>query len=136
MGLGFGASEIAPNSAGPPTLTVSATKCAPGWSAPRSGLTVFNVRNTSRSTVYSVDLLGGDQTLVYGEIEMLAPGTEDQMDALLPPGKYSFECDAFSGESLLSDVRRVSGPPVAGPTLTCLSRRTRSNWPRWATGRA
>ena len=117
-GLGFGVSEIAakiaPDGGGPPTVTVSAAKCAPGWSPPRSGLTVFTVKNISRSTVYSIDLLGEDQTLVYGEIEMLAPGTEDQMDALLPPGMYSFECDAFSGISLLSAVRQVSGPPVSG----------------------
>jgi high-affinity iron transporter len=96
------------------TITVSDTKCAPGWSPPRSGLTVFTVKNTSASDIYSVDLLGPDQALVYADIEMLAPGTEDQMPAVLPPGDYSFECDSYSGASLLSDVEKVSGASVTG----------------------
>jgi high-affinity iron transporter len=99
---------------GDPTITVSATECAPGWAAPRSGLSVFTVKNTSASTIYGIDLVGADQVLVYGDIEMLAPGTEDQMDALLPPGEYAFECESFDGAALESRVERVSGPPVTG----------------------
>ncbi len=73
----------------PAPVTVSATECAPRWSAPRSGLTVFTVKNTSKNTIYGIDLVGANQVLVYGDIEMLAPGTEDQMDAVLPPGRLS-----------------------------------------------
>ncbi len=98
----------------PAAVLVSTTKCAPGWSAPRSGLTVFTVKNTSRSTIYEIDLVGANQALVYGDIDMLAPGTEDQMDALLPPGDYSFQCESFAGANLTSRVERVSGPPVSG----------------------
>ena len=99
---------------GPAAVTVSATACAPGWSAPRSGLTVFTVKNTSKNTIYGIDLVGANQVLVYGDIEMLAPGTEDQMDALLPPGDYSFQCESFSGATLTSRVERVGGPRVTG----------------------
>jgi high-affinity iron transporter len=75
---------------------------------------VFTVKNTSRGTIYGVDLVGANQALVYGDIEMLAPGTEVQMDARLPPGEYSFQCESFSGATLMSRVERVSGPPVSG----------------------
>ena len=93
---------------------MTATECAPGWAAPRSGLTVFTIKNTSKDTIYGIDLVGANQVLVYGDIEMLAPGTEDQMDALLPPGHYSFQCESFSGATLESRVEQVNGPPVAG----------------------
>src|SRR5580700_5341673 len=82
---------------GTPTalITVSSTACAPGWQAPHSGRTVFTVDNVSAGTIYEVELVGANQTSVYGEIEMLAPGTEDKMDVVLPPGRYSFSCNAF-----------------------------------------
>lgn len=95
-------------------ITVSATRCAPGWLAPHSGQTVFNVTNTSKDTIYGVDIVGANQLTVYGEIEMLAPGTEVPLAVVLPPGQYSFECEAFSGVSLFSSVRRVRGPAVTG----------------------
>ena len=98
----------------PAPVTVSATECAPGWLAPRSGLTVFTVKNTSKNTIYGIDLVGANQVLVYGDIEMLAPGTEDQMDAVLPPGDYLFQCESFAGATLTSRVERVTGPPVSG----------------------
>jgi high-affinity iron transporter len=95
-------------------ITVSSTACAPGWKPPGSGRTVFTVDNVTAATTYAVDLVGANQTSVYGEIEMLAPGTEDTMDVVLAPGRYSFTCDAFSGVVLRSAVEQVSGPPVNG----------------------
>ncbi len=97
-----------------PLITVSSTACAPGWQAPRSGRTVFTIDNVSAGTIYEVDLVGANQTSVYGEVEMLAPGTEDTMDVVLPPGRYSFTCNAFSGALLRSQVEQVTGPPVSG----------------------
>ena len=102
----------APTSAA--TITVSSTACAPGWRAPRSGQTDFKVDNVSAATIYEIDLVGANQTSVYGEIPMLAPGTEDTMGVVLPPGRYSFACNAFSGAVLRSAVEQVSGPPVSG----------------------
>jgi high-affinity iron transporter len=95
-------------------VTVSSTACAPGWRAPRSGRAVFTVDNVTAATIYQVDLVGANQTSLYGEIGMLAPGTEDTMDVVLPPGHYSFTCDAFSGAVLRSTVEQVTGPPVSG----------------------
>lgn len=94
----------------PAPVTVSATECAPGWLAPRSGLTVFTVKNTSKNTIYGIDLVGANQVLVYGDIEMLAPGTEDQMDAVLPPGDYLFQCESFAGATLTSRCRTGHRP--------------------------
>jgi len=95
-------------------ITVSSTACAPGWQAPHSGRTVFTIANVTAGTIYEVDLVGANQTSVYGQIEMLAPGTKDTMDVVLPPGSYSFTCDAFSGAVLRSAVEQVSGPSVRG----------------------
>lgn len=95
-------------------ITVSSTACAPGWQAPRSGRTVFTVDNLTAATIYEVDLVGANQRSLYGEIEMLAPGTEDTMDVVLRSGRYSFICNASSGAVLRSAVEQVSGPPVSG----------------------
>lgn len=99
---------------GPNTVIVSASACAPGWTAPHSGERVFEVRNVSRDTVYGIDLVGANQLSVYGEIETLGPGTTVPMDVVLPPGRYSFECEAFTGAELESRVEQVTGPPVKG----------------------
>jgi iron uptake system EfeUOB component EfeO/EfeM len=95
-------------------IVVTSSACAPGWTAPRSGRTVFQVANRSASSIYEVDLVGANGASVYGEIEMLAPGTELPLDVVLPPGAYSFQCQAFSGVTLLSRVERVEGPKVFG----------------------
>ena len=59
-------------------------------------------------------LLGADQPTVYGEIEVLGPGTSATMDVVLPPGRYSLECESITGSSNFSELRTVSGPPVTG----------------------
>jgi high-affinity iron transporter len=96
------------------TIVVSDAACAPGWVAPRSGRTVFEVENTSKDTIYGVDLVGANQVSVYGEIETLAPGTADTMDAVLPTGRYSFQCESFAGFTINSRVESVDGPAVGG----------------------
>jgi high-affinity iron transporter len=111
---GGAASGASPTSGTGEVITVSSTACAPGWQPPGSGRSVFTVDNVSTVTTYEVDLVGANQVSVYGFIEMLAPGTEDTMDVVLPPGQYSFACAAFSGPSFQSQVEQVSGPPVSG----------------------
>jgi high-affinity iron transporter len=96
-------------------VVVSNKGCATGWVAPRSGETVLTVENRSPSTIFGVDLVGKSQVSVYGEIDMLAPGTKDTMDVTLPPGLYSFQCEAFSGFTSESRVERVTGPKVVAP---------------------
>jgi high-affinity iron transporter len=95
-------------------IVVSASACAPGWAAPRSGQTTFELENATRSTIFGVDLVGSNEVSVYGETEMLAPGTTVPMAVLLPPGRYSFECESFSGGTTYSRPEVVTGPPVSG----------------------
>ncbi len=66
------------------------------------------------SSPYSVELLAADQLTVYGEIEVIGPGPSATMDVVIPPGRYSLECESFTGAANFSDVETVSGPPVTG----------------------
>lgn len=97
-----------------PTVVLSGNACGPEWNPPSSGQHLLAVKNASRRSIYEVDLVGSNQVSVYGEIEMIAPGTTVLMDATLPPGRYSFECENDDGASLSSDTETVSGPPVTG----------------------
>jgi high-affinity iron transporter len=101
-------------SADPARIVVTETACAPGWVAPRSGRTVFTVENATTYSTYEIDLIGGNQVSVYGEIEELAPKTTGTMDVVLPPGRYSFECESYAGAELSSQPALVTGPRVAG----------------------
>jgi iron uptake system EfeUOB component EfeO/EfeM len=106
--------RLQPRSTGSPaTLTITPAGCGPNWAAPRAGRSQLTVANRL-STTYSVDLLGADQTSVYGEIDVLGPGTTGTMDVVLPPGRYSVECESIAGSSTFSEVRSVIGPPVTG----------------------
>lgn len=98
--------------AGAPTIVLTATACGPGWTAPTSGQHLLAVRNASRHAVYEVDLVGSDQVSVYGELEEVAPGTTVTMDATLPPGRYSFECENYDGAETYSATETVTGAPV------------------------
>lgn len=93
------------------TIVVSTSACAPGWHPPPSGQHLVTVENASRSEIFEVDLISASHHAVYGEIEMLAPGTEDTMDEETPPGSYYVECESFSGFTRYSALLRVSGPP-------------------------
>ncbi|HWB22447.1 MAG TPA: EfeM/EfeO family lipoprotein [Gaiellaceae bacterium] len=94
-------------------IVVSDSGCGFDWVAPHSGRTVFTVQNTTPKTIYSVALVGADQSSIYGQIEALAPSTEVPLDVVLPPGEYSFLCQTKSGYTLVSPSREVTGPPVA-----------------------
>ena len=97
----------------PAAVVISSSTCAPGWVPPRSGHRLLTVSNQT-SSPFSVELLGADQLTVYGEIEVIGPGTSATMDVVIPPGRYSLECESFTGAANFSDVETVSGPPVAG----------------------
>jgi iron uptake system EfeUOB component EfeO/EfeM len=95
-------------------IVVSDSACAPNWAAPASGRTIFDVENTSASTVYDVQLVGAERGAIYGEIHMLAPATTVPLDVVLPPGRYSFRCQGGVGYGLSSETETVTGPRVAG----------------------
>jgi high-affinity iron transporter len=111
--VAVGVFELTRGGGGARTVVVSQTGCGFDWVAPRSGETLFTVRNTTPKTVYSVVLVGADQSTIYGQIDSLAPGTELPLDVVLPPGEYSFRCETPSGDTLVSPSREVRGGPVA-----------------------
>jgi high-affinity iron transporter len=113
-GIGLAARAGAHPASPDRTVLVTASACAPGWTAPRSGQTTFQLKNTSTSSIFGVDLVGADEVSVYGETEMLAPGTTVPMAVVLPPGRYAFECESFSGGTSYSRPEEVTGPPVTG----------------------
>jgi high-affinity iron transporter len=90
-------------------IIVSDAACGPGWVAPAAGRDRLSIENRSRRSTFGVDLVGGDQVSVYGEIETLAPGTRRTLDAVLPPGRYTLECESFSGGVLSSQSVQVEG---------------------------
>ncbi|HET9058437.1 MAG TPA: hypothetical protein VFN61_00840, partial [Acidimicrobiales bacterium] len=81
------------------TVSVNAQVCAPGWTAPRSGLATFTVVNATAGTPYRVQIMGASGPEVYGQLDMVAPGTRASFQALLPPGRYSIDCLSASGPS-------------------------------------
>jgi high-affinity iron transporter len=113
--LGVLGSGSAPAAAGAatPTIVLSGSACGPEWNPPHSGQHLLDIENASRHAIYEVELVGENQVSVYGEVEMIAPGTTVPMDATLAPGRYSFECENYDGANLYSDTESVSGKPVA-----------------------
>jgi iron uptake system component EfeO len=86
------------------SVEVSPSACGHGWSHPKTGQQVFDLRNTS-SAASEVDLTDPRTGAVYGEIEGLAPGTARPMQVTLGNGTYAFKC-------LPDDADAVTGPTV------------------------
>jgi hypothetical protein len=92
-------------------ITVTEIDCAQGWVPPRSGQRQLTVDNAGTSVV-DVALVGATSSLVYGEIEAMAPGTIRTMTVVVPPGRYRMQCTYSEGATFLSEAVTVSGPPV------------------------
>ena len=106
-------------------VSVTATTCVTSlesWRA-RSGRTVFIVRNATRNDYFFVQIVAQDSATmnlrygllvgkVYGQLDVLAPGTSAQLDATLPPGAYFFRCLDRHGV-VNWGPGKVSGPPLA-----------------------
>lgn len=88
-------------------VEVSTGSCGRGWTAPRPGLQVFDLHNTSdgAAEVYLDDPRTGR---IYGEVDGLAPGTSRPLTVDLGSGSYAFTC-------LQNDTDAVTGPTVAVP---------------------
>jgi len=114
-----------------PTIAVSDSACAPGWSA-ASGRTIFTVQNTAPHDFFTVEVVSGANPLlaanpvsaeyaaaaanapVYGQINMVAPETSVPLDVVLPPGRYFIHCLDSNGNTLNSPIVSVTGPPASG----------------------
>ena len=96
-----------------------------GWRAPASGRTLFTLRNLTARSYFLVQIVAADSTTVdprygflvgkvFGQLDMLAPGTTAGLDAVLPPGRYFFRCLDQTGNSNDSEIEKVSGRAVPG----------------------
>ncbi len=104
-----GASTV--SNKGDSAITVTEFGCAQGWSPPRSGQRELIVNDVG-SSVVDVALVGAASSLVYGEVEAMAPGTTRTMTAVVPPGRYRVQCTYSEGATEFSNAVTVSGPPV------------------------
>jgi high-affinity iron transporter len=69
------------------------------------------VTNAGHSMV-DVKLQGASNSLIYGELEAMAPGTTRTMTAVIPPGKYRLGCTYSENATVYSQSVTVSGHPV------------------------
>jgi iron uptake system component EfeO len=98
-------------------IEISPGACGRGWARPRTGMQVFDLRNTSASAS-EVDLTDPHTGRIYGEVEGLAPGTTRSMTVDLGSGSYAFKClendtDAVTGPTVVVAGDRSQGPAAA-----------------------
>jgi high-affinity iron transporter len=106
-----------------PVIAVSATDCGKGFTVPKPGRQIFQVRNTGDSTS-EIYLIDPASNAVYGEVEGIAPGTTRSLTASIGSGTYAWRCVPNGGKSVTSAAVRVSGGgtstavlPVSGKDL-------------------
>ncbi|HEX4292109.1 MAG TPA: iron uptake transporter permease EfeU [Trebonia sp.] len=93
-------------------VTVSATECAPEFTAAESGSQTFTVANNSGlAGEIRLDNAAG---AVVGEIETLGPGTSAPLTADLGNGAYAFRCLMGSKAATASQTVQVTAKTAAG----------------------
>ena len=92
-------------------VTVNDFSCADVWTPPHSGQRQIPIVNAG-SSVVDVTLVGATNSLIYGEIEAMAPGLTRSMTAVIPPGRYRLGCTYSENATVYSPVVTVSGAPV------------------------
>jgi iron uptake system EfeUOB component EfeO/EfeM len=96
----------------PTSIMVNSVSCAQGWVPPHSGQREIPVTNAGTSVV-DVSLLGSTNSLVYGEIEAMAPGTTRTLTVVIPPGRFRLGCTYSENATVYSPIVTVSGAAVA-----------------------
>jgi high-affinity iron transporter len=114
------------------SVTVTDGSCARGWVGPSAGRTIFTVRDVAAHDSFFVQLVdavgvpasptqvtreGAAYGRVFGQLSLVAPGTEVPLDAVLPPGRYFFRCLDSNGNTYSSRVEHVGGV-VSGAVLS------------------
>lgn len=89
-------------------VEVTPAGCGSGWTHPKPGHQVFDLRNTS-STSAEVYLTDAKTGAVYGEVEGLAPGTLRPMSVTLANGSFAFKCLADDADAVTGPTVRVTG---------------------------
>ncbi len=97
-------------------IQVSVSHCGAGWSHPRAGQQVLQLRNTGNAPaeVFLVETVSGE---VYGELENIAPGTVRAMPVDLGGGTYAMRCSVNDADPITGPVAKIAGPAKAGTGL-------------------
>ncbi len=90
------------------TVTVSQSACGQGFTTPKPGQQVFQMKNTGSQTS-EVYLINPTTNAVYGEVEGIAPGTTRALTATIGSGDYAWRCVPTSGKAVTSATVRVTG---------------------------
>jgi high-affinity iron transporter len=90
------------------TVTVTASACAPEFTALTPGSQSFTVVNKSGHSgqVYFVQSAGGG---AIGELESIGPGTRETMTVTVAAGSYAWRCQMSGVPSLTSHAVRTTG---------------------------
>ena len=93
------------------SVSVNDYRCGDGWLPPHSGQREISVTNAGGSVV-DVTLLGAKNSLIYGQVEAMAPGTTRTMTAVIPPGRFRLGCTYSENATVYSPIVTVFGAPV------------------------
>ncbi|MFI6253047.1 EfeM/EfeO family lipoprotein [Streptomyces sp. NPDC051016] len=99
------------------TVEVSASRCGRGWSAPVSGIQVFDLHNPTDGPAEVLLEDPGSQA-VYGEVEDIGPGTTRELTVRLGKGAYAFKCVPDDADAVTGPTVRIAkgrGGPAAAP---------------------
>jgi iron uptake system component EfeO len=91
-------------SAGPPTISISATHCGQGWTHPHAGTQTVWLENRSDAGA-EAEVIDPRTGAIYGEIDNLGPGTTRPLRVTLGDGTFAVRC-------LVEDMDAVVGPWV------------------------
>ncbi len=98
------------------TLAVAPDICGTGWTAPHTGLQVFDMHNTGpvAADAYIETSPGG---AVLGEVEGLATGTTRPVVVRLAAGSYNVMCLPQDEDAVQGPVVRITGGGAGSPAV-------------------
>jgi iron uptake system component EfeO len=98
--------------AGPTAVSVAPDRCGQGWSAPRPGAQVLQLRNPSATVVGAALIDGGGA--IHGEVEGMAPNTSRPLAVTLGNGEYAIRCIPEDAPAVVGPRVRISGAKGPG----------------------
>ncbi|MCU1681975.1 MAG: iron permease family protein [Amycolatopsis sp.] len=100
--------------AGSQQIQVTASACAPDWSATGAGSQSYTVVNKSGHTV-EVNLVQAATQGIAAEIETLGPATQETLSTGLTTGGYFWRCLADGLPDMTSATLQISGDTAQAP---------------------
>ena len=97
------------------TVRIASDTCGDGWTAPHTGLQVFDLSGTGAvpADAYLETVAGA----VVGEVEGLSPGTVRPMVVRLAAGSYTFQCLPQDESAVKGEVVKVTGSGDGSPAV-------------------